>query len=252
MSARYLVRLDDLCPTMNWDAWTGIEKLLDRTGIRPLLAVIPDNQDTTLRITSARPDFWDRVREWQARGWNIGVHGYQHRYVARDRGIYGRTDRSEFAGLSVAEQRDKIQSSLSIFAKERVTPEAWIAPNHSFDRTTLAVLKEAGLRVISDGLSLYPFVDEDDMMWIPQQLWKFRPRRVGVWTVCVHFNHWTIADLEEFSNAAELYGSRITDFASLLGEFGGRSPSVLDRSFRVQRRAEVAVLTRFRRWRGTA
>src|SRR5207244_3398344 len=107
-----------------WDVWAGIEDLLGRTGIQPLLAVIPDNQDATLRISPERSDFWDRVRAWQARGWNIGVHGYQHRYVARDRGIYGRTDRSEFAGLPLAEQRDRIESSLAIFEKEGVTPEA--------------------------------------------------------------------------------------------------------------------------------
>src|SRR5256885_866914 len=44
VSARYLVRFDDLCPTMNWDVWKSVEEVLFRTGIRPLLAVIPDNQ----------------------------------------------------------------------------------------------------------------------------------------------------------------------------------------------------------------
>ena len=43
-------------------------------------------------------DFWARVRGWQARGWAIGLHGYQHRYVTHDGGLVPLNQRSEFAG----------------------------------------------------------------------------------------------------------------------------------------------------------
>jgi predicted deacetylase len=252
MKARYLVRFDDLCPTQNWDVWEQIEEVLLRTGIRPLLAVIPDNRDESLKVTAPRPDFWDRAREWQARGWTIGIHGYQHRYVTRDRGMFGWNGRSEFAGLSFAEQHEKIQNSLAIFEREGVVPEVWVAPNHSFDRTTVAALNDAGLRVISDGLALYPYVDKDGMVWIPLQLWGFRPRRVGVWTVCLHPNKWANRELEGFSRAVALHAGRITDFDTVRERFGSRPPNVLDRSFRIQRKTRKAMRTWFGQRNGSA
>jgi predicted deacetylase len=252
MSARYIVRFDDICPTLNWDVWAGVEEVLLRTRIRPLLAVIPDNRDESLRIRPPRADFWDQVRDWQARGWTIGMHGYQHRYVTRDSGMYGWNRRSEFAGLSLSEQHDKIQNSLAIFEQEGVRPEVWVAPNHSFDQTTVAALKESGLRVISDGLSLYPYVDGDGMMWIPLQLWGFRPRRVGVWTVCQHPNKWTNGKLDEFSKAVTLHAGRITDFNTVRERFGNRAPNLLDRSFRMQRRARKVLRTGLGRRKGSA
>src|SRR5260370_42375028 len=49
--------------------------------LKPILAVVPDNQDPMLKVDAPVADFWDRVRQWQARGWTIALHGYQHRYV---------------------------------------------------------------------------------------------------------------------------------------------------------------------------
>jgi predicted deacetylase len=252
MKASYIVRFDDICATQDWDVWMGIEEVLLETGIRPLVAVIPDNHDESLRITPPRPDFWDRVRTWQARGWTIGMHGYQHLYVTNDRGLYGWDARSEFAGLSFREQHDKIQRSLAIFQEEGVRPEVWVAPNHSFDRITVAALRESGIRVISDGLALYPYVDDEGTTWIPMQLWGFRPRRMGVWTVCLHPNKWAKPELEEFSRAAAAHAAQVTDVASILRGFEHRAPNLLDRSFRVQRRTRKALRTLWRERTGAA
>ncbi|HET8715597.1 MAG TPA: DUF2334 domain-containing protein, partial [Holophagaceae bacterium] len=97
--ARYILRFDDICPTMNWEVWEAIEALLDRHGVKPILAVVPDNQDPKLQVDAPRADFWDRVRGWQAKGYTIALHGYQHRYINRNAGIMGLTHQSEFAGL---------------------------------------------------------------------------------------------------------------------------------------------------------
>ena len=64
--AKYLLRFDDLCPAMNWDTWSEIEVTLVRKGIKPLLAVVPDNQDATLKVAfqpgTVRPPETVRVR----------------------------------------------------------------------------------------------------------------------------------------------------------------------------------------------
>ena len=48
MAARYLIRFDDLCPSMNWTVWCEVESILQAAGIKPLLAVVPDNADPQL------------------------------------------------------------------------------------------------------------------------------------------------------------------------------------------------------------
>src|SRR5688572_15384620 len=40
---QYLLRFDDICPTMNWRVWAEIESVLIQREIKPLLAVVPDN-----------------------------------------------------------------------------------------------------------------------------------------------------------------------------------------------------------------
>lgn len=48
--AKYLIRFDDFCPTMNWSVWSRIEAILLSEGIRPLVAIVPDNLDKKLEV----------------------------------------------------------------------------------------------------------------------------------------------------------------------------------------------------------
>lgn len=228
MAARYLVRFDDLCPTMNWAAWLQIERILEDFSVKPILAVVPDNADPKLRIDPPRADFWDHVRRWAASGWTIALHGYQHRYVNQNSGILGLNRYSEFAGLSHAEQEDKLRRALSIFDREGVHPNVWIAPAHSFDQVTLDVLKDIGIRIVSDGFALYPRVDAARMLWIPQQLWRFRRMPAGLWTVCFHHNGWQAANLERFRAAVERHRRELTDVPEVIERYGERTGGVFE------------------------
>src|SRR5215469_15120577 len=114
MTAKYLVRFDDICPTMNWDIWVRVEKVLLESGIRPILAVVPDNQDPKLHAAAPNSEFWARVRTWQARGWTIGLHGYQHLKATHDGGILNLNQWSEFSGLPFDEQKSKLQRAHDI------------------------------------------------------------------------------------------------------------------------------------------
>src|SRR5579859_2230485 len=153
----YLIRFDDICPTMDWGIWNRIEPTLMARQIRPILAVVPDNRDPGLVVGPSANDFWDRVRQWQARKWSIALHGYQHRYVNRNPGMLKLGNKSEFAGLASDQQETKLRAALEKLRLEGVRADAWIAPGHSFDETTVRILLQFGVRVISDGFSLYPF-----------------------------------------------------------------------------------------------
>lgn len=204
--AHYLLRFDDICPTMNWQTWSAVEAVLLKNGVRPLLAVIPDNKDPKLEIDPPDPAFWERCRAWQALGWHIGLHGYQHRYVTTDPGMLKSKPQSEFAGLPAAEQEAKLRAGLDIFIRNGVHADAWIAPSHSFDAATVNALNALGVPVISDGPWRWPHVDDSGMLWVPQQLPRFAKMKPGLWTVCLHHNTWSestkrrmLADIEQFA-----------------------------------------------------
>jgi predicted deacetylase len=225
----YLIRFDDICPTMRWDTWDALEAHLDLLGLSPILAVVPDNRDPKLVAGPPRADFWERVRRWQAKGWTIAMHGYQHRYVTREAGIIGLNRRSEFAGLPRHEQERKLSAGLAIFRKQGVRVDAWVAPAHSFDRTTVDLLVGLGITVISDGFWHLPFTEDGRVTWVPQQIWHFIPRPAGVWTVCSHPNAWSAADLDHYMADLERYSDRIASLSQVLERYGSRTPSMGDR-----------------------
>jgi len=225
---RFLLRFDDICPTMNWSVWREVEAAVLDAGISPLIAVVPDNRDPVLQVDAPAVDFWDRVRGWQARGWSIALHGYQHRYLTKKSGLIGLNRFSEFAGLPEPVQAEKIRAGLAVFERERVRADAWIAPAHSFDRATLRVLARHGPHVISDGFARWPFVDGLGLFWVPQQLWWFAPCGSGVWSICLHCNPWTRQDIERFRRDLTVYRSSISSLPEVLLQFQGRQRALAD------------------------
>jgi predicted deacetylase len=229
LSARYLIRIDDVCPTMNWSAWSRVEAAMTCRGIKPIVAIIPDNHDPKLVVGPAREDFWSRVRIWQEMGWTIGWHGYQHRYVTSSGGLMGIHRGSEFAGVPTETQRRNLSAALEIFRRNEVSPQIWIAPGHSFDTTTVKLLGELGMRVISDGF-YWRAVHSNDCIWIPQQLWRFRTMPFGIWTVCLHINSWSEPECADFEAALDRHSAALVSVDAVLKEpVPGRS--VLDHVF---------------------
>ena len=228
MGARYLLRFDDICPGMNWQAWSQIEAILKDADIRPIVAVVPDNTDASLNVGPIHSDFWAKVREWQAMGWTIGIHGYRHEYVTRESGIIGVSPHSEFAGLAYEAQLEKIQKGIEIFKRNEIKPQVWVAPSHSFDQNTIKALAAAGIRSLSDGHSFYPYRDRNDVLWMPQQFWRLRSMPFGIWTICYHHNLWTDRNVLEFKNDVEKFRSRISRFDVLSEAYASRKCTLFD------------------------
>jgi predicted deacetylase len=223
----YLVRFDDICPTMNWTVWNEVDEVLTTEGVKPILSVIPDNRSRALFIGEENPRFWDYIREKQRRGWSIGLHGYQHVPITRNPGILKLSPHSEFAGLPEEEQEARIARAIEIFKANGVKPDLWVAPWHSFDHVTIKVLKRHGITIISDGFSIYPYVD-NGMLWIPRQLSDFRRRPFGVYTVCFHHNSWTKEDLSAFRRNVKRYRAWIVDLKTATSPYSSRRKSFID------------------------
>jgi predicted deacetylase len=248
MAARYLIRFDDLCPTVDGARWAGNEALVRRLGIKPLVAVVPENRDPELVRGKADPGFWEHLRELQAEGWTLGLHGFQHLCEAHGWGLVPLHDRSEFAGLSEWEQHYKLERGLAILRGHGLAPTVWVAPRHGFDATTLRVLKSLGIEIVSDGLGLFPF-QQDGMLWLPQQLWSGEERAQGLWTILIHTNTQTDAEFDRLAGFLEEHAADVITVEQAMCEFGGRGASVEDRVFRFAwlRRWDVRqVVARFR------
>jgi predicted deacetylase len=213
---------------MNWDTWTQVVEILLEFDVKPILSVVPDNQDETLKVYKAKNDFWDEVRTWQSCGWTIGVHGYQHVYETKDAGLSCINRFSEFSGLPHSEQVLKLRSAIEIFRREGVRPDIWVAPGHSFDLVTLEALKEVGIHSISDGFFLHPHRDRSGMIWIPQQLWRFRRMPLGVWTVCHHINHWAAEEVARLRRDVRQFAELLTDCESVIATYRNRRMNPID------------------------
>jgi predicted deacetylase len=227
VNARYLLRLDDACETMDGARWEALENLLDRLAIKPIVAVVPENADPDLRRAPPDSGFWDRVRAWQARGWTIAMHGFQHRlHPTTAKLVLPFYPHSEFGGLPYEEQAQKIRSAWRVFSEQAVRPDVWIAPAHCFDRVTLQALRnETPIRVVSDGIARRQYYEED-FFWLPQQLWQFAEKSSGLWTVCLHPNSMLPAQLDTLAIALEhRYRERITSFDRLVLQQRGKSPA---------------------------
>lgn len=229
MGARYLIRFDDICPTMNWAIWEQVEQVLCAYHVRPILAVVPDNKDPKLQVSPAREDFWEWLRAKQQQGWTIGIHGYQHLYETSDAGLLGVNARSEFAGLPLEQQREKIAQALAIFQQQEVHPQLFVAPAHSFDRNTLIALQDNGIGVISDGFFWKP-VRWLGMTWLPQQMWQFRAMPFGVWTICYHHNRFNERDLQLFARDVARFARAIISVDEAL-QLGGEEGTIGDMAF---------------------
>ncbi len=189
MNQRYLIRLDDACPRMDLLKWDQFEALLDEFSIKPLIAVIPNNEDTSLMPDSYNTQFWEKVKRWQTKGWEIALHGYNHVYTTKGIGIVPKNNFSEFVGLDLPSQATKIKKGIEIFKKHQIKTRTWIAPGHSFDKNTLTALKaNSDIFIVSDGYALAPYL-KDDFLWIPAQISNCKKAtHAGTWTFCFHPN----------------------------------------------------------------
>ena len=58
---KYLLRLDDACHTFKKEIWLEIERVFDENGIKPIVGIIPFNEDKDLFYDQISTDFWEII-----------------------------------------------------------------------------------------------------------------------------------------------------------------------------------------------
>lgn len=228
--AQYLLRFDDLCPTVSQRRWKRFLPLIEEFRLKPILAVIPDNRDYKLQVSKPDPEFWDIMRALEFRGAAIALHGYQHLCQSFEGSLLPLHRRSEFAGVPEATQREWIHNGLEILRGHNLNPRVWVAPRHGFDWTTLAVLREEGINVLSDGFARVP-VSRGGMTWIPQQLWAPVEKPKGLWTICIHPNSARGEMVKKLRTFLLKHAAQFTSVERVLAEFDASRVSVAEQAY---------------------
>ena len=185
---KYIIRLDDACETQDRKKWDRIITILEKYEIKSIIGVIPNNEDDDLIYDLVDESFWDKVREWDHDGHVIALHGYNHKHISTDGGINPIHNRSEFAGVELKIQEQKIEKGYSILLKNKIKPKLFYAPSHTYDKNTLnAIKKHTDIRVISDTFTLTPY-KKFGFVFLPQQVGSVSYIPFGLITFCYHPN----------------------------------------------------------------
>ena len=194
-----LIRFDDVAENMNWDLMKKSELLFEKHGIKPVLGVIPNNKDSELLSYPKEENFWDQVRNWKDKGWEIAMHGSTHVYDkdTKNKDYFGYGGRSEFCGHSLEVQMQKVKDGLKKFDSEKIKIRSFYAPNHTYDKNTFAALKNSGINEIIDGYGLIPYT-ENNMKFIPQLFYKLFALPFGIQATQIHLNYWKQKDFDNF------------------------------------------------------
>lgn len=228
--AQYLLRFDDLCPTVAADRWQRLQAVIEEFSLKPILAIVPDNHDPELQPSPPDPDFWPRMRALESAGATIALHGYRHLCLSPGRSLIPLHRITEFAGVPAATQQNWIHLGLEILRSHGLNPRVWVAPRHGFDRHTLNALRKEGIHLLSDGFARIPFM-RGGLTWIPQQLWAPVEKSSGLWTVCIHPN--TISNEQIAALRAFLgqHAAQLTSVDRVIAEFSPTGLNLAERAY---------------------
>ena len=208
-----LIRLDDIAENMNWDLMEKSELLFEEYGIKPILGVIPNNKDNELLSYSKKNNFWEQVRDWRDKGWEIAMHGYTHVYdkICKNEDYFNYGGGSEFCGHTLETQISRIKNGLQKFKNEKIKIRSFFAPNHTYDKNTFIALKNFRINEVIDGYGLMPYI-ENDIKFIPQLFYKVFALPFGIQTLQIHLNYWEQKDFDNFEKFIKKHSNKIITY----------------------------------------
>lgn len=194
-----IFRLDDICSTMNSQNFRKIKQIFEKYEIKPLIGIVPQNEDKKLKYEKEDFQFWEKMRNLEKEGWSIAMHGVNHVYDSQVSGLVSRGKKSEFSGHSYNEQYEKICKGKEILNRHHINTDIFFAPSHSYDINTVKVLYDNGFRIISDGRAhwCYKF---HGIKFIPCRKYEYDRYSTGIITICLHINHYSEKEFDRLEN----------------------------------------------------
>ena len=215
-----LIRIDDVCENMNWNLMSKLESLFDDYSIKPVLGVIPNNRDEDFLSFPRKDNFWDQVRKWQDKGWEIVQHGDTHIYdrlCSKKSDYFEYGGGSEFFGHPLNVQEKRIKNGLEKFKREKINIRSFFAPNQTYDENTFIALKNCGINEVIDGYGLMPYT-EKNVKFIPQLFEKVVLLPFGIQSTKLHLHVWDENDYKKFENFIKINSKKIITYDQALNK----------------------------------
>lgn len=226
----YLMRLDDASEYMDLEKWKRMEKLLDKYSVKPIYGIIPANKDPELLKYNKVNKFWELMKTWEEKGWTPALHGYNHIFETSEGGLNPVNNRSEYAGVSLEIQKQKIKDGYNLLKSHNIIPDIFFAPAYTFDTNTLIALKEESLiRIICDTIANDIYF-KDEFYYIPQQSGHCQKLPFKITTFCYHPNIMNDIDFERLEVFLKNYSKNFINFKIV--KLKKRNYSFLDKLFR--------------------
>lgn len=185
MKGLIIVRMDDICSTMNWENFMRYKTLFDELGIKPLLGIVPLPTDEKL-VCGQVNNFWEFIDQLRSEGWQISMHGCHHKYTSSGKGLICNRRKSEFAGLPIEKQRELLLKGKNFLLNKGIDTDIFMPPGHSYDKNTLIAMRDTGFKYLTDGMSLRPY-KLAGITCIPADS-AYRLHFLGLLTICIHSN----------------------------------------------------------------
>jgi predicted deacetylase len=141
-------------------------RLCDSADVRPALLVVPNFHDRSPLVDDAR--FCERLRDLQARGHEVYLHGFLHQSRARPEGIVGfgyigwlfaqriaSNGEAEMSDLSPAEGRKRLDEGERMLAAAGLRIDGFVPPAWCMPRWLPSLLAARGYRFTEDHLRVY-------------------------------------------------------------------------------------------------
>lgn len=212
------IRMDDITPDMDWAKFLRFKELCDLYQVKPLIGVVPDNQDEMLHMDTAREDFWDYLLQLQENGWCIAQHGCTHIYSTKKKGCFPLNALSEYAGASYEEQYASLQKGQKILQSHKIYTDIFMAPAHSFDKNTLKALKTLGFTRLTDGFGKLPY-EWQGLIFYPISFKQSSSlkQEEGYTTFVIHANTMNDKDFERYEKMFREHQEKLISYSEYLG-----------------------------------
>ena len=152
------IRMDDITPDMDFEKFYRVKKMLDTYQIKPLIGVVPFNQDLNLMKNPVLEDFQGFLNLLKKEGYIIALHGCYHVYTTEKKGLFPLNNFSEYAGVSYEKQNEMICKGKVRLKEWGIDTDIFMPPAHTFDQNTLKALKNNGFRAVTDGFGAKPYI----------------------------------------------------------------------------------------------
>ena len=207
------IRMDDITPDMDWAKFLRFKELCDLYQVKPLIGVVPENQDSMLHIDEAREDFWEYILQLQKDGWCIAQHGCTHIYSTKKKGCFPLNALSEFAGRSYEEQYATLKRGKQMLEEHGIYTDMFMAPAHSYDKNTLKALKALGFTKLTDGFGKTPYRWQELVFYpISFKQSSSLKKKKGYTTFVIHANTMNDKDFERYENLFQAYSDRLISY----------------------------------------